>query len=152
MIVRRATGADVNAMRALGDELQLEHVRRWPQIFAGDRDTRPHWASYIDKVDHLALLACRGDAVLGMVLARLIDETAAVLQPIRICRIDSIVVTSAERGSGVGRKLVAAVEAWGREHGAKDLRLSVYTFNESAIAAYERMGLSIRAHTMGKLL
>ena len=44
------------------------------------------------------------------------------------------------RKSGVGRLLVAAIEQWSREHGARRLELLVTSTNEAAIRFYKSMG------------
>ena len=48
-----------------------------------------------------------------------------------------------QRGAGVGRHLVHAVEAWGADWGASSCLLWVYETNERAIRFYERIGFTI---------
>lgn len=46
------------------------------------------------------------------------------------------------RGQGVGGRLIGAVEAWAREHGARTLRLDVFADNDAAIGLYRRLGFA----------
>ena len=51
-----------------------------------------------------------------------------------------LVVDEGERGRGVGRALVAAVESWAREGGFASVRLRSNVVRERAHAFYERLG------------
>jgi GNAT superfamily N-acetyltransferase len=58
--------------------------------------------------------------------------------------VQDMFVASSARGSGLGRKLMQAVAAWGQERGADHLRLSVDPENVSARAFYSSAGLRLR--------
>jgi ribosomal protein S18 acetylase RimI-like enzyme len=143
--------ADLPAITALGAELQAPHADRYPEIFvrSGMED---HWRKVLDAHDHAVFVAERGSSVIGVALAQLLDETSPNCHPMKLCRLNAIVVNEHARGTGAGRALIETVEAFARENGVTDIRLSVADFNESAIALYERMGYRIRAHVMGKLI
>jgi ribosomal protein S18 acetylase RimI-like enzyme len=61
-------------------------------------------------------------------------------------------VLPAAQGRGLGRALTAAVLDLATVVGASDVRLTVWTVNQRAIRLYERMGLTARQLTMGRLL
>jgi diamine N-acetyltransferase len=54
--------------------------------------------------------------------------------------VDSLVVRKQKRRSGAGRALMRAAEDWAASQGASSLDLTVYEFNQTAIAFYRRLG------------
>jgi len=62
--------------------------------------------------------------------------------------LQDLYVTENMRGTGLGKRLIAAVVAWATERGADHLRLSVDRDNASARAFYENIGLSFRDDEM----
>lgn len=58
--------------------------------------------------------------------------------------LQDLYVAESERGSGLGRRLLAAVAAAAKSDGATHLRLSVATDNESARAFYAYTGFTYR--------
>ena len=149
--IRRAVAADLPALEALGAQLQAPHADRYPEIFVRG-GMLPYWQKCLEAGDHAILVAERGGAVIGVALAQLLDETSPNALPMKLCRLNMVVVNEKARGAGVGRLLIEAVEELARQSGARDIRLSVADFNHSAIAVYERMGYKVRAHVMGKLI
>lgn len=63
-----------------------------------------------------------------------------VFVPRRYGVIDGLTVASEWRRRGIGRRLVAAFEAWARSAGASGLELNVYAFNDEARRFYEALG------------
>ncbi len=59
----------------------------------------------------------------------------------------SMWVAPAVRGSGLGRRLIAAVAAWARAAGATQIRLWVTEGNAPAIALYQRAGFVFNGET-----
>lgn len=140
-------------MCALGEQIQQRHVDVWPQLFTpvGPNRDEPFWRSWLEKLDHIAFVAVRGDVTVGMIVASVATQTAPLVCALRVCHIASVVVAAQEQRKGVGRALVAAVEQWGQDNGAADTRLHVYAFNSDAVKLYEGLGYVVRSHTMGKL-
>ncbi len=151
--LREATGADVPALCALGNEVNELHHRAWPQLFASkgadDRD-REHWQRGVGRADATTFVAERDSRVVAFVTVALIDETHSLLQALRYARIGSICVAGIERGKGIGPALMASAEAWATGHGATDLRLNVWTFNEHALHVYKELGYEVRSVNLGK--
>jgi GNAT superfamily N-acetyltransferase len=85
------------------------------------------------------LVAEQGTAVVGMVTAQLVVSTA---EGGLSALVEDMVVEAAVRGRGVGRALLAAIEAWAREHGASRLQLLADRENGAALAFYARAGWS----------
>jgi len=56
-------------------------------------------------------------------------------------------VAPPQRRSGIGRRLVQAVDSWAHLRGACELRLLVTSVNESARGFYERLGFKFTGRT-----
>jgi GNAT superfamily N-acetyltransferase len=57
-----------------------------------------------------------------------------------VARIMSFVVSSEERGQGVGRGMISAVEDWARSRGAEEIMLTAHKRRAGAHEFYRRMG------------
>jgi len=64
-----------------------------------------------------------------------------------IANLVSMWVAPPQRRSGVGARLVQAVDTWAHFRGAYELRLLVTSVNESARAFYERLGFALTGRT-----
>ena len=62
--------------------------------------------------------------------------------------IDDLCVDETVRGQHVGRQLYEHTCAWAKEIGCNFLTLNVWCGNDSAIAFYEKRGLTSRSITM----
>lgn len=56
-------------------------------------------------------------------------------------------VSPDNRGEGIGARLVAAVEDWSMQHGAREIRLCVVETNTAAAGLYERSGFRATGET-----
>lgn len=54
--------------------------------------------------------------------------------------VDVLVVAPESEGRGVGRALLAHVEAWAQRHGCLEVVLDVFATNAEALSFYERCG------------
>jgi ribosomal protein S18 acetylase RimI-like enzyme len=75
--------------------------------------------------------------VVGMVTAQLLISTA---EGGTVALVEDMVVDSHYRGRGIGRRLMAAIEDWSRERGAKRLQLIADRTNFSALDFYDKIG------------
>ncbi len=85
------------------------------------------------------LVAERAGAVIGMVTAQLVVSTA---EGGASAWVEDMVVAAPERGRGVGRRLLEAIEAWATARGASRLQLLADRENAPALAFYARLGWS----------
>lgn len=83
------------------------------------------------------LVAERGGAVVGMVTAQLVISTA---EGGVSAWLEDLVVCEAERGRGIGRRLIEAIAAWAAARGASRLQLLADRENAPALAFYARLG------------
>jgi GNAT superfamily N-acetyltransferase len=75
--------------------------------------------------------------VVGMVTAQLLISTA---EGGVVALIEDMVVDGCHRGRGIGRQLMAAIEAWSRKHGASRLQLLADRTNFSGLDFYDKIG------------
>jgi ribosomal protein S18 acetylase RimI-like enzyme len=75
--------------------------------------------------------------VVGMVTAQLLISTA---EGGIVALIEDMVVDTRLRGRGIGRLLMAAIEAWSRERGASRLQLLADRTNFSGLDFYDKIG------------
>lgn len=78
-----------------------------------------------------------GGAVAGMCAGQVFPSSA---EGGLVLLVEDFVVTESERGRGLGKKLIRAVEAWGREKGAKRFQLLADRDNAEALEFYRRQG------------
>ncbi len=83
------------------------------------------------------LVAELAGRVVGMATAQLVVSTA---EGAPSAWVEDVIVDEAERGRGVGRALLGAVEAWARGRGATRLQLLTDRENGPALEFYEQMG------------
>jgi GNAT superfamily N-acetyltransferase len=135
-LVRHAGPADLDAL-----------VRLLGQLFSIEADFRPDAERQRRGLTLLlaeprraaVLVAERGGAVVGMVTAQLVVSTA---EGGPSALVEDMVVDGAERGAGLGRSLLEAVEEWSRRRGATRLQLLADRENTPALRFYERLGWS----------
>jgi GNAT superfamily N-acetyltransferase len=85
----------------------------------------------------LALVATRAERVVGMTTVQLTVSTA---RGGLSAGVEDVVVDSPHRGSGIGRRLLAAAEAWARERGALRIALLADETNAPALDFYDQLG------------
>jgi GNAT superfamily N-acetyltransferase len=88
----------------------------------------------------IALVACDGDTVCGLATVHAHDNLNRDEPSVQLTL---LVTASGVRGSGVGRALVAAAEAWTERHGARRLVVTTAVHRAGAHAFYERLGYTL---------
>ena len=135
MRLRRLQADDATPLR----ELRLRALREDPAAFAEtyeEAEARPleDWASWIDDESRVIVVAIDGERWVGMVACRLLDDTSTWLT--------ALWVDPADRGAGLGLRLIDAVAEWAKERGRAAVELSVTTNNQAAAVLYARAGFA----------
>lgn len=153
MIALREAGPDdAEAISALAREVQALHAHAHPEVFrpAGP-DTFPAETirALMAQPGHRFWIAHVDGAPAGYAYAELqrTPETPWH-RAATVCSIEQMGVTAAARGHGAGTALVEAAGAFASAHGARELRLSVWHFNEDARAFYASAGFTPFQHRL----
>ena len=112
--------------------LRLRALSAQPDAFADTfADATAAWAQSATSDEHVTFVAIDGERWIGMVVARRLAAGDWL---------EALWVDPGARGAGLGLRLIDAVAAWSREHGAGMLELSVTEANAAARALYARAG------------
>jgi ribosomal protein S18 acetylase RimI-like enzyme len=155
--LRTATLADFDGLTALWRAMDELHARILPGYFrrtAVPPKSRAEVERILAAPDERLRVAAAGAGPLVGVCHALLYETppTPAMTPTRRAHIDSIVVDAAARRCGLGRRLVADVEAWARARGAHEVILTVWAGNAEAEAFYESLGFGAVNRVLGKRL
>ncbi|MDO8654725.1 MAG: GNAT family N-acetyltransferase [Undibacterium sp.] len=154
--IRIASASDLDSICKLSEQINHQHHEYVQDIFVELADNlreRAFWQTAMEAPNSAIFLACANQAVLGFISLRWTEDTANPFLCVRkICRIGTIVVADHQHQQGIGKLLMDAATAWGREHRTVEMRLEVFDFNRNALAFYEHLGFSVQTHIMRKLM
>ena len=128
VLIRTAVPADAPAIAALATHMGYP---------ATPEAMRERLARIVVRDDYETYVAERDGRVVGF--AGTMHGLSYVYDP-PYARLLSLVVEPEERGKGTGAALVAAVERWARERGAKRVHLTTALHRDGAHRFYERIG------------
>jgi diamine N-acetyltransferase len=153
-IIREAAIQDYDALCALFAQVDRIHYTNLPDIFQaapGPVRERSHIESILSDERARLFVVEHDNAVIGLAEAT-IRESARwpVVVPRSWVHVHDIVVDERFRGMGVGKALLAYVEAWARTLGILRVELVVWEFNTAARVLYEQQGFRTLNRTMGK--
>jgi GNAT superfamily N-acetyltransferase len=158
VVVRCADRDDLEQLARLYVEFHEFHVRRVPDRllkFDSSHIAELHTAilKIIEREDATVFVAeVDGQLVgLGEIYIR---EDAASLHKVQHTYgyLQSMMVTKAYRGTGIGSKILEAVELWAKEKNATEVRLDTWEFTEGPLEFYEKHGYSTLRRTLVRKL
>jgi ribosomal protein S18 acetylase RimI-like enzyme len=142
--------ADAEALVRIFDESWQHHedIDPKPRMVPRSLDViRRRFAAIVPDPDRALLVAEVDGEVVGLAEARMRrDESSGFVG----AYVEELAVTVAWRGRGVGTRLMAEVERWARQHGARSVALDTMETNAGARRLYERLGYTTRAVIMAK--
>jgi ribosomal protein S18 acetylase RimI-like enzyme len=143
--IGRATAADADAIATLNADVQGIHAAALPWRFkqpGPDTFTPADAAALLGRSDHVAFLAHADGTPAGYVIAEIVrrGETARH-HAHSVMYVHQISVRPAARRRGIGRALLDAVKQHGESLGIITLALDAWSFNEGALAFFQRYGL-----------
>ncbi len=142
--IRVARRDDYEGLCPVIRELDAFHAGALPHFFRPfDEPARPlEW--FIDMLENpeSLLLVAEHDGVIAGFLSALVRNSPdlPMFVPRRWLVVDNVAVLNAYRRMGIGQALMHQVHAWAHEQGLAEIELSVWEFNEDAIAFYEKLG------------
>lgn len=155
LIIRRAEETDFPAVQRL-EELEFQlHRQARPDYFKTLEEsyTRQEFQELLALPCPIAWVAEWEGQVAGLCFGK-IDWTPEneVCRPRKVAFIQDLATLPDHRGRGIGTALLRRAREQAVAEGAESLELTVWDFNERAVALYERMGLGMQYHRMEERL
>jgi GNAT superfamily N-acetyltransferase len=135
------TPADFATVRDLGERIWRQHyasIISLAQIeyMLRGRYTDDRLAAYVDAADRWLCVVHRGDVAIGYFSWARVDAATV--------KLEQLYLLADVRGSGIGGRMLAHVEAAARGLGAARVMLTVNKQNRDALAVYERRQYRVR--------
>lgn len=152
--IRRATIEDYAGICAILATTDALHHASEPTIFrpssesARPRELLEHWLADPDRAIYVADDEHRIIGVLSLIECRIADHY--LLRSRRYAVVDTLAVAEGWRSQGIGRALMQQAEIWAIERGIPEIELSVWEFNQRALALYEKLGYRTTRRYMSK--
>ena len=144
--IREATEADLDAMLSLWHELEANQGGHRLLPMAADPEGRITglFREAIADPDSAAFVVGGPDGMLAMAIARVTGMGHHSMSDARVVELSRVVVRADARGRGLGKQLIDAATAFGKEHGAAFVTAKLFTGNVEGRAFWERMGFVAR--------
>jgi ribosomal protein S18 acetylase RimI-like enzyme len=156
LTIRTATIDDYQGIALVFDEIDLLHRRGAPHVFRappGRALDRTHFEAVLTDPEMDWIVAERGGEIVGFLSVHMLHAAdRPVLVPRHFVEVESLAVRADHQRAGVGRTLMAAAERWAAERGLSEIELSVWEFNQSALAFYEELGYVTERRKMRRVL
>ncbi len=142
--IRPARRDDYEGVVAVLQELDAFHADALPHFFRpldGPARSVPWFVETLDHPEALLLVAEHDGRIVG-VLTGMVRQNPdlPMFVPRRWLVVDSVAVLSAYRRLGIGRALMDRAHAWAHAHSLAEVELTVWEFNDDALAFYESLG------------
>ena len=151
MEIRFAQEKDIGGILCLLRQVGQVHHEIRPDLFrpGAIKYTETELAAILADESSPIFVGTEEDKVLGYCFCQLREyRGSTVLTDRKELYIDDLCVDETVRGQHVGRQLYEHTCAWAKEIGCNFLTLNVWCGNDSAIAFYEKRGLTSRSITM----
>jgi GNAT superfamily N-acetyltransferase len=145
-LVRVATERDIAGMLELWRELESVQApfRIFPMVDDAEAMITRLLREAIDDPDARAFVIDGESRPIGMAVARMDEQGPRSMSSARIVELSRVVVSASERGRGLGRALIAAAAAFGRERGAAYMTAKLFSGNSAGRAFWEGLGFVSR--------
>ena len=154
MEIRYLQDCDKDDLCKLSYQINSEHYQREPAFFCRpveEGDDWEFWKNSHEKEGGFVLVAAIEDELVGFVSAALSEmPNIPFLNPIKRCKISTIVVSKNHHRRGIGTALFNRVIELASKQGASEVNLEVFSFNTSAQAFYEHLGFRNSSKIMSK--
>lgn len=144
--IRHARAGDFETVRRHCGMVQEAHATHMPEVFRPTVEWDfpfAHFEGYLKGHDLLLIAEVDGKPV-GSLLATLgtVGDQFHFL-PARCVTIWSVFTEPALRRRGIARALISAAAEWADAKDADRIDLSVWSFNEEALALYRKLGFAV---------
>jgi ribosomal protein S18 acetylase RimI-like enzyme len=154
--IRPAISADYESVCVILAEADAIHHASEPDFFRLSTEScRPlalfeQWLAADDFAVYVA--EAFGQAVGVLLLSERAVPDGPLMKPRRYANIDMLAVLEDWRSQGLGHALLQQAEGWARGRGLDSVELSVWEFNQRALALYKGTGYRTLRRYMGKQL
>ena len=151
LVLRRAVAGDYETVLPLERLLFALHQKNRPDYFnaQGPGYSREAFDSLLAQPGSIAWVALLQGTLVGLCFGRLESIPASPLCGARtIAYLEDLAVSPAYRGAGIGTARMAAAKSQASQAGAVSLELCVWSFNQSALRLYQKLGLQIQFYQM----
>ncbi|ARO98741.1 Acetyltransferase YpeA [Vibrio alginolyticus] len=142
--IRQAFIEDISVIKKLQFQLNEYHQANLPDDFLSPEEIEQKIDLHkiIESESSIFLVAEINGQLVGLVFGELWVRKSWTLKQRKIASIEQIVVDSCFRDQGVGLALIEAFEERAISNGGEELWLEIYSFNESALALYRKVGIA----------
>ena len=142
--IRAAEAEDYDDLCALFAQVDALHRDKLPHLYQKPRGPARAKDYILGRIanEHVGFFVAEAVGVLiGLVDVAVCESPpVSLLVPRRYAVVDSLVVDQRFQRTGVGRALMEQVHRWAAAQGATEVELTVYAFNETALAFYDSLG------------
>ncbi len=154
--IRKALPRDLEGVYAVFSLADTLHRDAHPEVFkeASDlADIKDYLLAGIQSEDAAVFVAETQSGIIGAVIAsiRQTPDISLLVQRTFVS-VENLVVAEESRQQGIGLALMERIHLWAAERGLKQIQLTVWDFNESALAFYSKLGYAVLHHRMRKEL
>lgn len=149
--IRLATKEDYPALLPIGLETQEKHADAHPEIFQSGVTglLEDYFFEHIESETQAIYVAEVAGSIVGYVLLEVKGNSYLdILIPRKLVYITDIAVLKTHQKQGIGHLLFQQSVEWAKDKGAASLDLTVWAFNQEAIAFYERHGMGTLTRQM----
>jgi ribosomal protein S18 acetylase RimI-like enzyme len=142
--IRVARRDDYAGLCAVIRELDAFHADALPRFFRPFDEPARSLQWFMDALENpesLLLVAEHEGMIVGF-LSALVRQNPdlPMFVPRRWLAVDNVAVLNAYRRRGIGRALMQQAHTWAKDHHLAAIELTVWEFNEEALAFYEKLG------------
>jgi ribosomal protein S18 acetylase RimI-like enzyme len=152
--IRRAIPEDYEGLCEIFADVDALHRESLPHVFR-ESDGPPRTREFVSAIladQNAALFVAEHEGqIIGVVHVSIqASPDIPIVVPRRYAVIVDLVVAKRSRRFGIGRSLVERAQQWAVDRQATGIELTVWEFNEEAIAFYERLGYTTARRRMWK--
>lgn len=147
-MIREATLNDFDKISNLVSEVHQLHVHHRPDVFV-DLNQPFTYDDFLQLLQEpnskLFVIEQTDQTIVGYSIINILKtRPLAIIKQSTFAYIDDFCIASHATHQGYGTKLFNYLKDYAKQQGATSLQLTVWEFNESAIAFYELMGMRTR--------
>ena len=147
-MIREACVNDFEQISKLVSEVHQLHVSNRPDVYVDTSEpfTYDDFLQLLQEPNSkLFVIHSTDQVIVGYSILNILQtRSLAITKPSTYAYIDDLCISAACKHQGYGTRLFNYLKDYAKEQGATSLQLTVWEFNEPAIAFYESVGMKTR--------